>query len=105
MRVRRLASATRLPLLFAALYALLARPAVFGLGPVENAPLWVGHEQLVHDTKPLRVRPRKLCLGVGGREASDPATNARMLGLIRAVKANFRAAGYDESRVRVVQPP
>ncbi len=89
----------------AAFYALLEKPAVFGFGLVESAPLWVGHEQLVRDTKPLRVRPRKLYFGVGGREASSPATNARMLGLIRAVEANFRAADYGESRFRVVLDP
>jgi predicted alpha/beta superfamily hydrolase len=85
----------------ATLYALLARPNLFGYGLIESPTLWVGLGQPVRDTAPLTAMPRRVYFGFGGREASDPAVNGRMVGLIRQVESNFRAAGYDDSSVRV----
>jgi hypothetical protein len=49
--------------------------------------------------------PRKVFFGFGGKEAGDPAISARMIGLIRIVESNFRAAGYDDSNFRFVVEP
>jgi predicted alpha/beta superfamily hydrolase len=89
----------------ATLYALLVKPHEFGYGLIESASLSVGLGQLVRDTAPLVARPNRVFFGFGGKEAGDPATNAMMVGLIRQVQANFEAAGYDESRLRVVIDP
>ena len=86
----------------ASLYAMLAKPNVFGFGLVESPVLWIGLGQLVRDTSPLVVMPRRVFIGLGGQESSDAAVNRKMLGLVRQVEANFHAAGYDTSNLRVV---
>ena len=86
----------------ASLYAMLAKPNVFGFGLVESPVLWIGMGQLVRDTSPLVTMPRRVFIGLGGQESSDAAVNRKMLGLVRQVEANFHAAGYDTSNLRVV---
>lgn len=86
----------------ASVYALLAKPNTFGYGLIESPVLWIGMGQLVRDTSPLVVMPRKVFVGFGGKEASDPAINAKMVGLVRQVESNFLAAGYDDTNFRVV---
>ncbi len=89
----------------AALYALLAKPNVFGYGLVESPTMWIGMGQLVRDTSPLVALPVRVFFGFGGREGDDPKIVARMISLIRSVEANFRAAGYDDSNIRFVVDP
>jgi predicted alpha/beta superfamily hydrolase len=89
----------------ATLYALLAKPRIFGYGLIESPTMWIGMGQLVRDTGPLTANPVKVFIAFGGKEADDPAITARMLGLIRQVESNFRAAGYDEKHMRVVFDP
>lgn len=86
----------------ASLYALLAKPNTFGYGLIESPVLWIGMGQLVRDTSPLVAMPRRVFVGFGGKEASDPLVSEKMIGLVRQVEANFRAAGYDASNFRVV---
>jgi predicted alpha/beta superfamily hydrolase len=89
----------------AALYALLARPGDFGYGLIESPTLWVGMGQPVRDTNPLIAMPAKVFIGFGGKEAGDPAVSRKMIGLVEQVGANFRAAGYDDSNLRIVIDP
>lgn len=86
----------------ASLYALLAKPNTFGYGLIESPTLWVGMGQLVRDTSPLVAMPQKVFAGFGGKESSDPKINDKMVGLIRQVETNFRAAGYDDTNFRFV---
>ena len=85
----------------ASLYALLAKPQAFGHALVESPVLWVGMGQLVRDTDPLVAMPRKVFMATGGQESAQPAVNAKMVELLRRVEANFRAAGYDDTSLRV----
>ncbi|MGB8328401.1 MAG: alpha/beta hydrolase-fold protein [Steroidobacteraceae bacterium] len=89
----------------AALYAVLAKPSVFGYALVESPTLWIGMGQLVRDTNPLIALPKRVFIGFGGREAGEPKINDRMVGLIRIVESNFKAAGYDDTNFRVVVDP
>jgi predicted alpha/beta superfamily hydrolase len=89
----------------ASLYALLAKPGTFGYGLIESPTLWVGMGQLVRDTSPLVAMPQKVFVGFGGKEASEPKYNDKMVGLIRQVETNFRAAGYDDTNFRFVVDP
>lgn len=86
----------------ASLYALLAKPNTFGYGLVESPTLWVGMGQLVRDTSPLVAMPKRVFMGFGGKESSDPAGSEKMIGLVRMVESNFHAAGYNASTFRVV---
>jgi predicted alpha/beta superfamily hydrolase len=89
----------------ASLYALLARPNTFGYALIESPVLWIGMGQVVRDTRPLIAMPRKVFMGFGGREIGDPNVSRRVIGLVREVEANFRAAGYDDTNVQVVIDP
>lgn len=89
----------------ASLYALLARPGHFGYGLIESPTLWVGMGQPVRDTDPLVALPARVFIAFGGKEADDPAVSDKMIGLVRRVEANFRAAGYDDTNIRVVIEP
>jgi predicted alpha/beta superfamily hydrolase len=89
----------------AALYALLAQPGRFGYGLIESPTLWIGMGQPVRDTSPLVAMPVKVFVAFGGKEGDDPKIVDRMIGLVRQVEGNFRAAGYDASNFRVVIEP
>jgi predicted alpha/beta superfamily hydrolase len=89
----------------ATLYALLARPGEFGYALIESPTLWVGMGQPVRDTSPLTAMPVKVFIGFGGREAGDPAINEWMVGFVRALESNFKAAGYDATNLRFVLDP
>jgi len=89
----------------ASLYALLAEPDEFGYALIESPSLRIGRGQLVRDTDPLIAKPVKVFIAFGGKEADNPAINDKMAGLVRQVEANFRAAGYDDSNIRVVIEP
>jgi predicted alpha/beta superfamily hydrolase len=89
----------------ASLYALLAKPNTFGYGLIESPTLWVGMGQLVRDTSPLVAMPKKVFVGFGGKEASDPVISEKLISLIRQVESNFKADGYDASNFRFVLDP
>jgi predicted alpha/beta superfamily hydrolase len=89
----------------ATLYALLAKPNTFGYGLIESPTMWIGMGQLVRDTSPLVALPVKVFVAFGGKEAPDPVISEKMIGLIRQVETNFRAAGYDDSNFRFVVDP
>lgn len=90
----------------AALYAMLARPAEFGYGLFESTPLWIGMGQLVRDTNPLTASPVRVYVGWGSREVeSSPKLGAMQLRLLRQLRSNFHAAGYNDSNFRFVLDP
>jgi predicted alpha/beta superfamily hydrolase len=89
----------------ASLHALLAKPDDFGYALIESPSLRIGRGQLVRDTNPLIAKPVKVFIAFGGKEADNPAINDEMAGLVRQVEANFRAAGYDDSKIRVLIEP
>jgi predicted alpha/beta superfamily hydrolase len=89
----------------ATLYALLAKPGRFGYGLIESPSMHIGMGQLVRDTSPLVALPVKVFMAFGGKEATDPVISEKLIGLVRQVETNFRAAGYDESNFRFVLDP
>jgi predicted alpha/beta superfamily hydrolase len=89
----------------ATLYALLAKPGKIGYGLIESPSLHIGMGQLVRDTGPLIAWPKRVFMGFGGRESQDTTFNARLVGLLRQVESNFRAAGYDDTSIRLVIDP
>ncbi len=66
----------------AALYALLRRPDLFGLGLLESTSLQVGNGQLLSEMSTVAVGPRRVYVGVGTHEMGDDNENfAREHGL------------------------
>jgi predicted alpha/beta superfamily hydrolase len=89
----------------AALYALLAKPGRFGYGLIESPVLTIGMGQLIRDTSPLVAMPRRVFVAFGAKEIDDLVISAKFIGLVHALEANFRSAGYDDSTLRVVIDP
>mgnify|MGYP001393471575 CR=1 FL=1 len=89
----------------ATLYALLAKPSRFGFGLIESPTMWIGMGQLVRDTSPLVALPNRVFFGFGGKEEENPAISEKLIGLVRLVEANFRAAGYNDTNLRFVVDP
>ncbi len=52
----------------AALYTLVRRPDLFGMGLLESTSLHTGNGQLLRDVTPLVIGPRKVYIGVGTDE-------------------------------------
>jgi predicted alpha/beta superfamily hydrolase len=86
----------------ATLYALLARPQTFGYGLIESPSIWVGMGQLIRDTSPLVGLPRKVFIAFGSEEVTHGDAERQVQGFFATVSANFKAAGYDDSRFRYV---
>jgi predicted alpha/beta superfamily hydrolase len=89
----------------ATLYALMARPQVFGYGLIESPSIWVGMGQLIRDTSPLVAMPRKVFIGFGTEEITHGSAEKQVQGFFATVIANFKAAGYDDSNFRYVYDP
>ena len=89
----------------AALYALLAKPGRFGYGLLESPILAIGMGQLIRDTSPLVAMPRRVFIAFGAKEIDDPVISGKFIDLVHLLEANFRAAGYDDSNLRVVIDP
>ena len=89
----------------ASLYALMAKPGIFGYALIESPSMAIGMGQLVRDTNPLIAIPLKVFFGFGGKESDNAAYEQKMIALIRMVQTNFRAAGYDDSNFRFVVDP
>jgi len=49
------------------------------------------------------IRTTILCLAL--QRADDPVISEKLIGLVRQVESNFRAAGYDPSNFRFVVDP
>ncbi len=89
----------------ATLYALMARPQIFGYGLIESPTIWVGMGQLIRDTSPLVGLPRKVFIAFGGEEVTHGAAERQVQGFFATVTANFKAAGYNESNFRYFYEP
>jgi len=61
----------------AALYAVIARPGVFGKLLLESTPLWIGERKdLLDDARKAGAWPARVSIGVGTAESPDEEINA-----------------------------
>ena len=101
----------------AALYALLHRPDLFGLGLLESTSLQVGNGQMLRDTAPLAIGPRRVSVGVGMNELGDnikfardhamepEAFNTGFVQLSEQLAANLKAAALNHPAVLFRKQP
>jgi enterochelin esterase-like enzyme len=101
----------------AALYALLHRPDLFRLGLLESTSLQVGNGQLLRETTPLAIGPRRVSVGVGMNELGDSVQFARDHGmepeafntgfvqLSEQLAANLKSASLNHPAVVFVKQP
>ncbi|HVT19126.1 MAG TPA: alpha/beta hydrolase-fold protein [Thermoanaerobaculia bacterium] len=74
----------------AALTAVLRKPGVFGALLLESTPLFLFDERLLADSRKLAAWPKTVYIGLGTREADDPALNERGKRTIDAFAAIVR---------------
>jgi predicted alpha/beta superfamily hydrolase len=95
----------------AAIYTVVARPGVFGRLLVESPSLYVDDYHILRDADRRTVWPRRVYLGVGTNESNAPACDpqqsaaAQLARDVRRFADTLRAAGVDESRIRLVVTP
>jgi predicted alpha/beta superfamily hydrolase len=101
----------------AALYALVRRPDLFGLGLLESTSLQVGNGQMLRDVVPLALGPRRVYVGVGTHEIGDNEKFARDRGmepssfdrgfveLSERLSAAFEASALNHPAVLLVETP
>lgn len=101
----------------AALYSLMRRPDLFGLGLLESAALQVGNGQLLRDLTPVVAGPRRVYVGVGGNEIAGNEERAERDGfalaefnrgfveLSRRLAATLDAAIVNRPKVMFVEEP
>jgi enterochelin esterase-like enzyme len=97
----------------AALYALLHRPDLFGLGLLESTSLQLGNGQLIRDTSPILRAPLRVTIGVGTEELEPdvckmlgvPEFNSAFVKLSQMLAANFRAALFNHPEVKLTIEP
>jgi predicted alpha/beta superfamily hydrolase len=89
----------------ASLYALMAKPNAFGYGLIESPVLWIGMGQLVRDTNPFMASPNKIYIAFGGKEIENPKVEEHLIGLVRTVETNLKAAGYNDTNLKVIIDP
>jgi predicted alpha/beta superfamily hydrolase len=101
----------------AALFALLQRPDLFGLGLLESTSLQVGNGQLLRDSSTLARGPRRVYIGVGTDEIVGHEDMAKALGLDVSVfdrgvvqldedlASSFEASALNHTEVLLVKQP
>jgi enterochelin esterase-like enzyme len=97
----------------AALYALLHRPDLFGLGLLESTSLQLGNGQLIRDTSPILRAPVRVAIGVGTEELEPdvsrvlavPEFNSGIVKLNQTLADNFRAALFNHPEVKLTVQP
>lgn len=101
----------------AALYALVTRPHVFGLGLIESPWTIAGNGELVRMTRDLTIAPVRVHVGVGDREADlyaekmtkrglDPsAINVNLARDARQIAENLQASGGSRTAMQFTESP
>lgn len=91
----------------AALYAVIARPGVFGRLLMESPSLYISEGQLIKDSGRVREWPSRVYIGVGtnegGRAECKPDDlNREAVQDVLRLKRVLRTAGLDDRRLKVV---
>jgi predicted alpha/beta superfamily hydrolase len=97
----------------AALYTLIHRPDLAGLGLLESTSLQIGNGQFIRDTAPLPVGPLRISIGVGAAEMGPeiskslglPGFDAGFAKLSEILAANMRAALFNHPEVKLTVQP
>jgi len=101
----------------AALYALITRPDVFGLGLLESTSLHIGNGELLRQTTSLARGPLRVYVGVGTNELADSEkflkdrgldtepTNAGFAQMSETLAANLKKAQFNRPEVLFVSQP
>jgi enterochelin esterase-like enzyme len=84
-----------------ALYTQFAAPGVFGRLLIESPSLFVAHRRILRKSWRSGDWPLRIYLAVGTREAGNPQKDERVVQDVRDLARNLRAAGLDDSRLRV----
>ena len=97
----------------AALYTLVHRPDLAGLGLLESTSLQYGNGQLVRDTLPLAVGPIRISIGIGTAEMGPdipaaigmPDSNAGFVSLSKTLADHMQQALFNHPEVKLTIQP
>lgn len=84
------------------LHAAMTLPGVFGAILVESPSLWVGDGEVLRRMSEQQVWPQRVAIAMGTMEKGKPAQDAQWVEQTRQAEASLRAAGLDDSRLRVM---
>lgn len=84
-----------------ALYTQFTRPGVFGRLLIESPSLFVAHRRILRKAWRSGNWPPRIYLAVGTREAGNPQKDERVVQDVCDLARILRAAGLDDSRLRV----
>lgn len=87
------------------LYTQLAAPRVFGRLLIESPSLFVANRRILAECRRFRAWPSRLYLGMGTREAGDPAKDEKVTNDARELEKILRQAQLGDHwlKVRIVQ--
>jgi predicted alpha/beta superfamily hydrolase len=83
------------------LYTALEHPDIFGRVLVESPELWIGKNQLLKDAGNAKELPRKMYIGIGTTEASEPTRSTDIVNQVRDLEAILVKKGMGAGRLRV----
>lgn len=95
----------------AAMYAVVARPGVFGRLLVESPSIYVDDAHILRDAASVGTWPQRIYLGAGtnegGRPNCDPTTRVEpeLVRDLRRFERLLRQAGVDSSRIGLIVTP
>lgn len=85
-----------------ALYTAMARPGAFGRLLLESPSLWASNQQLIKESRSVRIWPERIFLAVGTAEAGSPERSRTVVDDVRELAAIMRRAVLSEKRLRLV---
>jgi enterochelin esterase-like enzyme len=85
-----------------ALYTAMVRPGVIGRLLVESPSLWASARQVIKESRPVRIWPERIYLGVGTAEAGSAERSRTVVDDVRELAAIVRRAVLSERRLRLV---
>ncbi len=83
------------------LYTQLATPRVFGRLLIESPSLYVANRKILEECRRFQSWPSRVYLGMGTREAGDPAKDEKTVEDVRELGGMLCAAGLDRRRLKV----
>jgi len=85
-----------------ALYTAMVRPGVFGRLLLESPSLWASNQQLIKESRSVRIWPERIFLAVGTAEAGSRERSRTVADDVRELAAILRRAVLSEKRLRLV---
>jgi predicted alpha/beta superfamily hydrolase len=85
-----------------ALYTVMARPGAIGRLLLESPSLWASGQQLIRESRSVRIWPERIFLAAGTAEAGSAERSRTVVDNVRELAAILRRAVLSEKRLQLV---